>query len=170
MVKEGLTHAKARYIYYFKRMKRFYVLLIAMLIVTSAKSQIFKPVKWSYAAKMTSKTTAVVYIKATMDNAWHIYAMNLPEGGPTKTNIAFKQAKDYTLSGKIIAPKPIVKYDNTFKMNIGYYEKSVIFQQKVEVRSADAVLKGTASFMACDAVRCLPEETVPFAIPLRKTI
>lgn len=159
-----------RKIHYFEPMKEFYLLLIAMLTVASAKSQIFKPVKWSYAAKMTSKTTAVVYIKATMDNAWHIYAMDLPEGGPTKTSLVFKPSKEYALNGKIVAPKPIVKYDNTFRMNIGYYEKSVVFQQKVNVKSADAIIRGTASFMACDAVRCLPEETVSFAVPLNKAI
>lgn len=151
-------------------MKDLYLLLIAMLTITSAKSQILKPVKWSYAAKMTSKTTAVVYLKATMDNAWHIYALNLPEGGPTKTSIAFKPAKEYTLNGKIIAPKPITKYDNTFHMNIGYYERSVVFQQKIDVKASNPTIKGTASFMACDAVRCLPEETVIFAIPLNKAI
>jgi DsbC/DsbD-like thiol-disulfide interchange protein len=151
-------------------MKKFYLLLIATLMAASAKSQILKPVKWSYAAKVTSKTTAMVYIKATMENAWHIYALNLQEGGPTKTSITFVPAKDYTLNGKIIAPKPITKYDNTFQMNIGYYEKSVVFQQKVDVKSSNSTIKGTASFMACDAVRCLPEETVSFAIPLKKAI
>jgi len=138
-----------------------------MLSVISAKSQIFEPIKWSYAAKITSNTTATIYIKATIDNGWHIYAQNLPEGGPTKTTISFKPSKEYTITGGTNAPKPISKYDDSFKMISNYFEKSVIFQQKVNIKKSNLFVKGTVSFMSCNAKRCLPEETVSFSIPVK---
>ena len=138
-----------------------------MLSALSAKSQIFDPVKWSYFAKITSKTTATIYIKATIDNGWHIYAQNLPKGGPTKTTISFTPSKEYTLNGKTNEPKPISKYDDSFKMVVNYFEKSVIFQQKVNLKKSNLFVKGTVSFMSCDAKQCLPEETVSFSIPVK---
>jgi hypothetical protein len=147
-------------------MKHLYLLTIALLQGISAKSQIFEPVKWSYAAKRTSKTTAVLFLKASIDNRWHIYAQNLPKGGPTKTTIGFAPSSDYTAVGKTTEPKPIVKYDNTFHMNVGYFEKAVIFQQKINLKASKAVVKGTVSFMSCDDKRCLPEQTIDFSIPI----
>lgn len=138
-----------------------------MLVALSVKAQILEPVKWSYAAKITSKTTATIYIKATMDNGWHIYAQNLAKGGPTRTTITFTPAKEYTLTGKTLEPTPTSKYDNSFKMNVNYFEKSVVFQQKVNFKSSSSVVKGAVSFMSCDEKRCLPEETVTFSIPLK---
>lgn len=138
-----------------------------MLSALSAKSQIFDPVKWSYSAKITSKTTATIYIKATIDNGWHIYAQNLPKGGPTKTTISFTPSKEYILTGKTNEPKPISKYDDSFKMVVNYFEKSVIFQQKVNIKKSNLFVKGTISFMSCDAKQCLPEETVSFSIPVK---
>ena len=138
-----------------------------MLVGVSAKSQIFEPVKWSYAAKITSKTTAIIYMKATIDNGWHIYAQNLPKGGPTKTTVSFTPSKEYTLTGKTNEPKPISKYDDSFKMVVNYFEKSVIFQQKVNIKNSNLFVKGTVSFMSCNAKQCLPEETVSFSIPVK---
>lgn len=148
-------------------MKNLYVLIIAISFSLSAKSQIFKPVIWSYAAKRTSDNTTTVFIKATIYNGWHIYSLNLPEGGPTKTIIKFIPSKKYSLINKTFEPNPIRKYDEAFHMNVSYFEKSVVFQQKVNIQAARPIIKGTISYMSCDAKRCLPEETIEFAIPLK---
>lgn len=132
----------------------------------SAKSQILKPVKWSYAAKKTSPTTATIFIKASIDNGWHIYSQNLPSGGPIKTTISFVPTSSYKLTGKTREPKSITKYDDTFKMNVTYHEKVVIFQQNVVINTSKPIIKGTVSFMSCDKTQCLPEETIKFAIPI----
>lgn len=148
-------------------MKKLYIILFTILSSLSAKSQIFEPVKWSYAAKMTSKTTATIFIKATIDDGWHIYGQNLPKGGPNKTSISFTPSKEYTLVGKTDEPMPLSKYDDSFGMTVTYFEKSVIFQQKVIIRKSGTLVKGRVSFMSCDAKRCLPEETINFSVPVR---
>lgn len=151
----------------FPKMKSLYLFVIALLFTLSAKSQIFAPVKWSYATRLSAKTTATVFIKATIDKGWHIYALRLPEGGPKKTTIRFAPSKNYKLISKMIEPKAIRKYDESFHMNVDYYEKSVVFQQKININSGQTVVKGSISFMSCDAKRCLPEETVNFSIPVK---
>jgi len=148
-------------------MKHLYLIALSVLFAFSAKSQILAPVKWSYGSKKTSKTTAIIFIKATMDNGWHIYSQHTPKDGPIKTTIKFVPSKTYTLNGKTIEPKPIIKFEKTFGMNVSYFEKTVIFQQKVNINTSDPTIKGTIAFMACDDTRCLPENTINFSIPIK---
>jgi len=148
-------------------MKNLFLFAVALLFSMTASSQILKPVKWSYAAKKTSKTEATLYLKASIEEGWHLYSQNIPDGGPVKTSFKFTPAKTYKLNGKTIEPKPIVKFEKAFDMNVGYFENSVIFQQKIKLTGANATVKGTLEFMVCDDSQCLPPETVEFSIPVK---
>jgi DsbC/DsbD-like thiol-disulfide interchange protein len=148
-------------------MKNLFLLTFGLFLSLSVSSQILKPVKWSYAAKKTSKTEATLYLKATVDEGWHLYSQFIPDGGPVKTTFAFSPSKAYKANGKTIEPKPIVKFEKSFNMNVSYYEKSVIFQQKVKLTGANAIVKGTVEFMVCNDKACLPPETVGFSIPVK---
>lgn len=148
-------------------MKNLFLFAIGLLISISASSQILKPVKWSYAAKKTSKTEATLYLKATIEEGWHIYSQNLPVGGPVKTSFNFEASKVYKPVGKTIEPKPITKFEKSFDMNVSYFEKSVIFQQRVKLTGDRASVKGTLEYMVCDDSQCLPPETVAFSIPIK---
>jgi len=99
----------------------------------SARAQILHPVKWSYAAKMISKTEAVVFLKATIDDGWHIYSAYQQEGGPVPTAITFTPSAAYSLSGKLIEPNPQSKYEKSFKMPVSYFEDEVIFSQRLRL-------------------------------------
>ena len=150
-------------------MKKVLLLVIAIVIGISAYAQIETPVKWSYAAKRVSATEAVVFLKASIQDGWHIYALNLKDGGPIKTEFAFAPSKDYVLDGKTSQPKPLSKFENAFKMNVTYFEKEVVFQQKIKIKSAAAsVVKGKLSFQTCNDHKCLPPEDLDFSIPLGK--
>jgi DsbC/DsbD-like thiol-disulfide interchange protein len=148
-------------------MKKLILFLAVVTLSLTAKSQILKKVTWSYAAKKTSKTEAIVYIKATIDEGWHLYSQTVKEGGPVKTTFIFPASKEYKLIGKTIEPKPITRYEETFSMNVSFFEKSVTFSQKIKLTGATATLKGTVEFMTCDDKQCLPPEEVSFSIPIK---
>lgn len=148
-------------------MKNLFLFAVGLFFSMTASSQILKPVKWSYAAKKTSKTEATLYLKASIEEGWHLYSQNIPDGGPVKTSFKFTPAKTYKLNGKAIEPKPIVKFEKAFDMNVGYFENSVIFQQKIKLTGATATVKGTLEYMVCDDSQCLPPETVEFSIPVK---
>jgi len=148
-------------------MKNLILFVSGLLFSISASSQILKPVKWSYAAKKTSKTKAILYLKATIDEGWHLYSQNMADGGPVKTTFIFTASKAYKPVGKIIEPKAIVKFEKSFNMDVSYFEKSVIFQQKVKLTRANATVKGTLEYMVCNDSQCLPPETVTFSIPIK---
>lgn len=145
------------------------VVFTALLLFTGTglSAQILTPVKWSYAAKRTSKTEAVVLIKATIERGWHLYSQNVKEGGPIPTSFSFTPSKTYSLVGKTVEPKPVVKFEKVFNMSIGYFENSVVFQQKVALKAAQPVVKGKLEFMVCNDSKCLPPEEVNFSIPVK---
>ncbi|SMD18443.1 protein-disulfide reductase DsbD N-terminal domain-containing protein [Pedobacter nyackensis] len=148
-------------------MKNLILLTVGILFSLSASSQILKPVKWSYAFKKTSKTEATLYLKATIDEGWHLYSQNMADGGPVKTSFTFAPSKAYKPVGKTIEPKAITKFEKSFDMNVSYFEKSVMFQQKVKLTGANAIVKGTLEYMVCDDSQCLPPETVDFSISVK---
>jgi DsbC/DsbD-like thiol-disulfide interchange protein len=149
-------------------MKKITFLFCALCLISlSAYSQILKPVTWSYAAKRTSPTTATVFIKATVDQGWHLYSQFVKDGGPVKTSFTFPSSGTYALVGSTTEPKAITKYESTFKMDVSYFEKSVVFQQKIKLKGKTAAVKGSVEFMVCDDKQCLPPEQVDFSIPVK---
>ena len=143
------------------------VLLLGAATLAQVNAQILKPVKWSYAAKKTSPTEAVIYLKATIEPAWHVYSQTVGEGGPVPTTFKFTPAAAFSLSGKTTEPKPISKFEKTFDMQVGYFENSVIFQQKIKLNGKTPLtVKGSLEYMTCNDQQCLPPETVAFSVPV----
>jgi len=150
-------------------MKKSVLIITLMLFVMGAFAQIESPVKWSYAAKRLSNTEAVVFLKATIQDGWHIYSLNVGDGGPIKTSFSFSPSKSYSVIGKAIEPTPVTRFEKAFSMNVSYFEKSVIFQQKIKLKSAEAtVVKGKLEFMTCNDMKCLPPDDLDFSIPVSK--
>jgi DsbC/DsbD-like thiol-disulfide interchange protein len=151
-------------------MKKLFAIIAAVLISAGANAQIEHPVTWAYAAKKTSVTEATLLLKATIQPGWHIYSLNVKEGGPIKTSFTFAKSKDYELVGKPVEPKPVTKYEESFKMDVSYFEKEVIFQQKIKLKpgASLAAIKGQLEYMTCNDKKCLPPEDVDFSIPVGK--
>ena len=150
-------------------MKKIFFLAIASIFAITAKAQIEAPVKWAYAAKRLSGTEAVVVLKATIQDGWHIYSTNLKDGGPIKTSFTFAPSKQYAVIGKTIEPTPLSKFEKAFNMNVTYFEKTVTFQQKIKLKSAAVTsVKGKLEYMTCNDKKCLPPDEVNFDISLSK--
>jgi len=144
-------------------------LILALLFFSGASvfAQIENPVTWSYGQKKISKTEAIIYLKATIESGWHIYSQELKPGGPIKTSFTFAPSKDYVKVGKTIEPKASTKFEKVFNMNVGYFEKQVIFQQKVKLLKPTATVKGKLEYMVCDETKCLPPTEVDFMVQVK---
>lgn len=146
-------------------------ILCLMILLTAfnfqVSAQILDPVKWSYAAKRTGKDEVVVFLKATIEDGWHIYSTRQKDGGPVKTSFIFSPGKDYVLVGKIMEPVPVTKFEKSFGMDVHYFERSVIFQQKVRLKKAQAEIKGKLEFMVCNDQKCLPPDERTFSISVK---
>lgn len=146
------------------------LILFVVLISTSAvlRAQILIPVQWAYAGKRISKTEAMILIKATIDDGWHIYSQNISDGGPVKTTIAFTPGAQYKLSGVTVEPKVITRFEKAFNMNVSYFEHSVVFQQKIKTNTAGPLtVKGSVEYMTCNDQKCLPPDQVNFTVTIK---
>lgn len=148
-------------------MKKLLFICLLMAATIPSQAQILHPVKWSYAAKKISANEAVVLLKATIEDGWHIYSVHQKEGGPMKTTITFDNQPNASYVGDIIEPNPIVKREEAFKMDVHFFNSSVIFQQKIKLKTRETVIKGKVSFMVCNDNECLPPDEVTFSIPVR---
>lgn len=96
-----------------------------------------------------------------------MYSQHVKKGGPIKTTIKFNPSDAYKTSGKTIEPKPKTNDEEVFKMEVSYFDKSVVFEQKVKLNGASASVKGSIEYMVCDNKKCLPPEQVTFSIPIK---
>jgi len=144
-------------------------LILSLLFFTSlgAFAQLDDPVTWSYVAKKTSPTEATIYLKASLEDGWHIYSQTTKPGGPTKTVFTFAPSKEYTLVGKTIEPKPISKFEKVFNATVSYFSDEVVFQQKVKLNKGAKAVKGKVEFGVCNDSKCLPPTEVEFSVPIK---
>ena len=141
--------------------------LVLSFIALTTRAQILTPVHWSYGAKKTGKNEAIVFIKATIDDGWHVYSQYVKDGGPIKTTFTFPASPAYTLVGKTIEPTPITRNEPVFKMDVSFFEKEVVFQQKIKLKAGQATVKGTLEYMTCNDHQCLPPDDIDFSIPIK---
>jgi hypothetical protein len=96
-----------------------------------------------------------------------VYSQTVKDGGPVKTSFTFKPSKSYSPTGKTIEPTPITRNEKVFSMDVSFFEHEVIFQQKIKLKTRQAVVKGTLEYMTCNDKQCLPPETIEFSIPVK---
>ncbi len=131
----------------------------------SLQAQVLEPVTWSFGSEKTADNKFDIVMTADIDDSWHLYAMDIAEGGPIATSFTFEEPSGYTLEGKPVAvDKPEVKFDNSFGMDIGMHSVKAGFRQKITVNQYPATVKGFVTFMSCDDKQCLPPRDVEFSI------
>ncbi len=147
-------------------MKRLtYICLLALMALVT-QAQILTPVKWKI--KLDDKNGAAekeILFTATADKGWHLYDMNLPEGGPISTSFTFETLKGAELVGQPTSSvTPTTVFDEQFQMNLRWYAGSVTFTQKLKVTDAAKFkAEGAVEFMACNDETCLPPDQIDFA-------
>lgn len=147
-------------------MKKLISSIMLALIALVAQAQILTPVKWKI--KLDDKGGAPekeIVFTATADKGWHLYDMNLPEGGPVSTSFTFETLNGAELIGQPVpSVKPTTVYDEQFAMNLRWYPGTVSFIQKLKVTDpAKFKVEGEVEFMACNDETCLPPDQKPFS-------
>lgn len=146
--------------------KIIFTLMIVGCFLGHLNAQILTPVKWSYAAKRTGPNEAVIFIKASIEPGWHLYSQYMKDGGPVKTSFTFAADPGYKLLGKTVEPKPVLKFEKVFGMEVGFFETSVVFQQKIKLLKKATAIKGSVEFMVCNDKQCLPPDKIEFSVPV----
>ena len=142
------------------------ITFVLALIVTTllVQAQIVNPTKWSFDSRQNGDEVDLIF-EATIDDGWHLYDTDLPEGGPIATTFVFEDSTLFDFVGSIQKdPVPEIHFDETFQMNVGYFGGKAILTQKIKLKSSDPVeIKGYVLFMSCNDETCTPPEESEFS-------
>ncbi|UYZ63148.1 protein-disulfide reductase DsbD family protein [Hymenobacter weizhouensis] len=151
-------------------------LMLALLLGLRAPAQVLTPTKLS---TTLSKTTVKageeldLVVNARMEDTWHLYATDFdPDLGPTVFTFSFPKSPAYELVGppKSIGAKK--KFDDVFKGDVTYFEKTGQIRQRIRVlQPGPLTIKAGVEYQTCTDVdgRCIPgSETLTFG-PLEVT-
>ena len=122
----------------------------------TVSAQMYDPVKWSTSVKKISDTEYQLISTATIEEGSHLYAQNVPDGGPIPTTFSYKVTDDFKLIGNTIEETGITVDDPVFEMRIKYFENKAVFTQKIKVLNDIKTITASVEFMACDDTKCSP--------------
>lgn len=143
-----------------------------MIIAVAFAAAAQDVVKWTHSVKMTSKTEGVVTFTATIDKGWHVYGLDIPQGGPKPTSFNFDKSTGISTVGAIkVSPKPTVVFDKAFDMELKWWASKAVFSQKFKVTDPKtAKIVVAVRYMACNDTNCMPpkRQTFEIAVPAKK--
>ncbi len=149
-------------------MKRF-TLLFSFLILVGFQlfAQINEPVKWTFESKQEGTEVTLIF-NAVIEEGWHLYDTQLPDGGPIKTSIHYSDSTLFEFMGELgKEPIPTEYFDKTFNLNLAYFSKQAILTQKIKLKTTDKVdIKGFVEFMSCNDETCTPPIEAEFSFNL----
>ncbi len=145
--------------------------LIVLFFLTGfvSNAQIFDPVSWDTSVEKLNESEFNLVIKASIEDGWHLYAQEVPEGGPIPTSISFvEQEGNFLLLGTPAEGEGHEEYDRVFQMDIKYFERQAVFKQKVRLLTDEQVnILGSLEFMVCDDTNCLPPDVIDLSFELQ---
>ena len=152
-------------------MKKLFSILLLVFVTLAVQAQIHQPVKWKIKLEDSQSAEKEIVFAATIDKGWHLYDMNLPEGGPLSPSFTFETLQGAELIGQPVSNiKPTVVYDEQFAMDLRWFPGAVTFTQKVKILNPKKFkIEGEVEFMVCNDETCLPPDRVSFAFDSKNT-
>ena len=133
-----------------------YLLFLSFFICLGGpmNAQMHEPVKWKYSINELGE----IVFHASVDQGWHLYDMNLPEGGPIPTSFHFDEIKGAELTGNVVTNSKIIsQYDDMFKMTVRWFGENPTFTQKLKITDkAKFLISGSIEYMSCNDQSCVP--------------
>lgn len=137
-------------------MKKHIILLFALIAFTVGYSQILEPVKWSTEVIKISDIEYELIAIASIEDKWHLYSQNVPEGGPVSTLFSFEGNSKYLKKGNTKEEEGLVVDDPTFNMKVKYFENETKFTQRIKLKSKPPFkIKSEVNYMVCDDSKCI---------------
>lgn len=140
-------------------MKKHIFFLLAFVAFGLGHAQILEPVKWSTQVLKISDVEYDLVATATIDDNWHLYSQNVPEGGPVSTSFSFEGNNKYLKKGNTKEEIGLTVDDPTFNMKVTYFEKETKFIQRIKLKSKPPFkINSEVNYMVCDNSKCVMPE------------
>ncbi len=133
-------------------MKRYLLLLsFCLLSLFAAVGQ----VTFTVACRRVSATEVDIVFTGKIRDGWHVYSTQVESGGPSATTFGVDRLKGARLKGGLQegAGKKVA-YDDIFEMNVGSFEHTCVFTQRVELTERDYEIAGYLDYQACGDGQC----------------
>ena len=142
------------------------VLCLAALLAcfNVAFAQMLEPVKWTQELKMVSETEAELIFNATIEEGWHLYTTDVPDGGPLPASLRIDVMEGVELDGALTSVGEVHKeYDAMFEMDVNFFSNAGQFVQRLKIADPENYkLEGLFEGQACTDGACMPVES-PFS-------
>ena len=146
------------------RKTTFLSLLLFFVCAVTAMAQMQDPVHFKSELKQISGTEAEIVFTATIDDGWHVYSTDLPDGGPISATFNVDKIEGAELVGKLTpVGKEEDKFDQMFQMQVRFFEHNAKFVQKLKITGATFSIEGYMQYGACNDQNCLPPTDVNFS-------
>lgn len=120
-------------------------------------------VDFSHYVKQTADDEITIFFSGKMSDGWHVYSQD-EKNGPTPTTLTISNIKGAKPVGTLSADRqPIKKFEEVFDAEVMYFEKSVLFSQKLKLTDSKYAVEGYLEYGACNDQNCLPPTSVDFS-------
>lgn len=147
-------------------MRKPIILLLTLIVwALGASAQIAEPIKWKTGVEKISDTEGVITFAATIEPGWHLYGVQLPDGGPRPTVIKYDRLEGVELVGDLTPSKaPVEKVDMVFHLKLNWWENDVTLSQRFRITDKHGawLIAGTLSFQGCNDSACISPTKEPF--------
>lgn len=149
--------------------KHFLCGLLMALLCLPVFAQIQEPVKFKTEWITISDTEAEIVFTGEVEDGWHIYSTDLPEGGPISATFNVDKIEGAEVIGKLM-PRgtEIDKMDPIFQMQVRYFAGTATFVQKIKIVDENYNVTGYLEYGACNDENCLPPTSVDFSFSGKK--
>lgn len=140
-----------------------FLFIISFLVQGYSQSD---PTTWRYSLVDKGNGEIELVANATIENGWHLYDTEIPDGGPYPTSLSIDKIEGAVAVGEFkgVDSKLISGYDAVFEMTIGYYDNKAKFVQRFQITDkAKFVLEGDVRAQSCNDKECTPPLPVDFA-------
>jgi thiol:disulfide interchange protein DsbD len=142
---------------------------LTFLYPMKSNAQQLNPVSWEFSVEKTDANHAELIMHASIENHWHLYAINLDEGGPMPLYFEFDESDNYDRVGDIQeSPAPVESFDEVFGVDVKYQEEKATYSQKIKILSTEPfTITGFIEGQACfeDGQCVLVSKDFNFEVP-----
>lgn len=134
----------------------FSLMLLMTTLQLSAQFGNFEPVTFEENVTVDGANGTIEF-EAFIEDGYHLYSTNIPEGGPSPMEVSFSTVEGAELVGELTpGDGAVTEMDQMFEMMVSYFSETAVFTQKVKFLGGKYLIKGTLRFQSCSDTNCVP--------------
>ncbi|HEY0092180.1 MAG TPA: cytochrome c biogenesis protein CcdA, partial [Flavobacterium sp.] len=148
-------------------MKKWFLLFLLVAVSAEVSSQILDPVKWKTRTERISDTEFHLVFEGAIESDWHVYSQFTPPDGPLPLELVFENQKgNFNLVGKAKESPYKKQFNDVFKVDEYYFDKSVTLRQRVKITNPNlSKLSVAVNYQVCKDVCINQDKEFTFDIP-----